>query len=859
MQVQESSVMSLLEGQKQFQVPLYQRTYRWDQKDLRLLWEDVLEHAEALANGEERSAHFLGSIVLAPGEVSAGGKKVNRWLVVDGQQRLTTLMLAFCALRDHIMQFDEREADRIHRRYLVNEFQTGKDHYRLLPTQADREAFRACIDGTPTAGGPDKIGNAYRFFKAALVGLNADAEQIDRIESVLCDRLSIVEITAEKGDNVYRIFESLNNTGVRLTQTDLLRNYVFMLLPKHGEDVYEQHWLPLQNLLGPDGLELLVWLDLVIRGADKIKQTEIYRYQQARLDEVVRAGGEESLRAEIADLYRRGRLLDQILRPAQLSGPLAEPLARLLAWGGQTSYALVLHLLDLLDRKVTTPDQVVTALRYVESFLVRRMICDKSTNNLNRIFNAAPKELENDRPVAEAVHRYLSGERRYWPSDEALRDAIRHRPFYWSGRPAQRFFVLRRLEESFDAKEPVDFTKAKLTIEHVMPQTATKPWLDQLAEEVSDEGSAEELHQLLLHTLGNLTLTSENAKLSNHPFERKQQILDNSALQMNRWIAETPRWGKEQIQARADDLAARAVQLWPAPLSNSRALVDDRREWALLRAALTILPAGSWTTYGDLAELIGTHPRAVGSYLATRTDAPNAYRALSANGTPAPNFHWLDGRTDDPIDVLKAEGVHFDSKGRADQSQRLYAADLAELLGMDLPQTGVPPLTKGSSEVERAQRFLALLRENQNRHTAEYVESLLKIWTDLGGTLSYGTGTDTSCFPLVWDEVNAPGHNLWPVVFYPLSGKVEVVFQHLSNRPPFDDLDLRRELLIRLNSIDGVQLSEVKLGLRPSFSMELLVGRGAHTMGGILEWFYRRAQDWLHKESGLLPFSIEKR
>ena len=203
-----------------------------------------------------------------------------------------------------------------------------------------------------------------------------------------------------------------------------------------------------------------------------------------------------------------------------------------------------------------------------------------------------------------------------------MRDAIQHRPFYWSGRPAQRFFILRRLEESYGAKEPVDFTKAKLTVEHVMPQTATKPWLDQLADEVRDESSAEELHQLLLHTLGNLTLSAENAKLSNHPFERKQQILDNSALQMNREIAETQRWGKEQILTRASDLAARAIQLWPAPLSNSRALVDDRREWALLRAALTVLPAGSWTTYGELAELIGTHPRAVGSYVAAGPMSP---------------------------------------------------------------------------------------------------------------------------------------------------------------------------------------------------------------------------------------------
>ncbi|WP_207394196.1 DUF262 domain-containing protein [Actinomadura formosensis] len=549
MQAHEVAFFKLIEGEKQFQIPLYQRTYSWGQREWTRLWADVLEHVEIIASGEERTPHFIGSVVLAPGTMSAGD--IQRWLVVDGQQRLTTLMLACCALRDRLRDIASRDADRIHKQYLVNEYRDGLDHFRLLPTQADREAFTACVENRTGAGGSDGIGAAYRFFKQALIDYDpegdpeGDPEALRRLETVVRGRLSVVEITAEQGDNVYRIFESLNNTGVKLSQTDLLRNYVFMLLPTIGERVYGKIWLPMQTELGADNLELLAWLDLVIRGDYRARRSEIYRAQQQRLGEVVHRGGEEALEGEIAELYRRGRLLMRVVEPTRETDPgLQAVLGRLQEWGGQITFPIALHMLDLLDHGKATAAEVTRALGYVESFLVRRMIAGIPTNNLNRILNSAPKELEEDRPIDKAVHRYLSGERRYWPSDEQLRTAIRTRPFYWSGRPNQRFFVLKRLEQSHQSSEPVDFAAARLTIEHVMPQTATQDWLDHLSTEVDGEDGPAELHAELLHTLGNLTLTADNAKLSNHPFQRKQEMFDASALRMNREIAEAPGWGR---------------------------------------------------------------------------------------------------------------------------------------------------------------------------------------------------------------------------------------------------------------------------------------------------------------------------
>ncbi|XRQ13882.1 GmrSD restriction endonuclease domain-containing protein [Actinomadura welshii] len=827
MQAREVAFFQLIEGEKQFQVPLYQRTYSWGHREWARLWADVLEQAEIIAAGEERTPHFIGSVVLAPGTMSAGD--VQRWLVVDGQQRLTTLMLASCALRDRFREIAPREADRVHKQYLVNEFREGLDQFRLLPTQADRKAFIACVDSDATAGGSDGIGAAYRFFRQALIDYDpdGDAAALKRLETVVRSRLSVVGITAEQGDNVYRIFESLNNTGVKLSQTDLLRNYVFMLLPTIGERVYDKIWLPMQEELGAGNLELLAWLDLVIRGDYRAKQSEVYRAQQRRLGEVVERGGETALEGEVAELYRRGRLLMRVIEPAREEDErLRAALQRLQEWGGQITFPVALHMLDLLDHERATAAQVARALGYVESFLVRRMIAGIPTNNLNRILNSAPKELETDRPVDEAVHRYLSGERRYWPSDEQLRAAVRTRPFYWSGRPNQRFFVLKRLEQSHEPSEPVDFAAAKLTIEHVMPQTATQEWLDLLAAEVTDEDGPAELHAELLHTLGNLTLTADNSALSNSPFHRKQEIFDASALRMNREIAEAPSWGRARILERGEALAERCASLWPAPLPGGSDLEDERRTWVLLRRLLAELPAGSWTTFGDLAAVIGATPAAVGTYLASRPGLEHAHRVLTSEGTVSASFRWPDDRAGTPRDVLEAEGVTF-TGGGADPARRLTAKDLAGLLGMDVPEDADDD--RGTPEDRFTARLAAL-----GGDVRDAVDRALRHWRDRGGELDFGT-VEPNCIPFL----RHPGAHdwIWPVVLYPRIAKIEVVFQHLAKRPPFDDAALREEFRRRLNRIEGSDIPGDGLTRRPGIPMTALPGGGLGPFLEALDWF----------------------
>jgi hypothetical protein len=216
---------------------------------------------------------------------------------------------------------------------------------------------------------------------------------------------------------------------------------------------------------------------------------------------------------------------------------------------------------------------------------------------------------------------------------------------------------------------------------------------------------------------------------------------------------------------------------------------------------------------------------------------------LQAEGTVSPNFRWLDpNRADDPRAVLRAEGVEFDNYGRADQAQRIGTEELALLAGVtteDLPER--LPRQRSHQDVDFADRFLEQLAALQGSAVATATRIVLDAWTSMGGTLSYGTGGETSCFLMARGKEHELG-NIWPAAIYP-SGKFEVVFQHLSVRPPFDDIAVREEFRRRLNQIPDVEIAAARIALRPGFHLRVLVDRAARdVLVEHLAWFYDQAQ-----------------
>lgn len=829
----ETTLRELLEGAKQYRVPLYQRTYSWTNAQLERLWEDIRKLADERVN-DPSLTHFIGSLVLAPSPTY--GPSVSVFLVVDGQQRLTTLSILLCAIRDHRAKHEDPDhRERINSEYLINKYKPSH-RLKLVPTQADRAAYEACLESTPQAGGSDNIGAAYRFFAAQLEGLDDpdDPMDIQRIEDAVISGMALVSVVAQAGDNVYRIFESLNNTGLKLTQADLLRNYLFMRLPTRGEAVYENLWLPLQRQLDSAELEQLFWLDLVHRNPE-VKQTDTYAGQQARLN---RLHTEQEIEDEVRRFCRLGALLTKILHPEKEEDPeVRRRLARLKAWDTTTVYPLLLHLLDRRDQGTATSEQIASAMLYIESFFIRRLLIGRATTGISRILLRSVPELKPDLPVDEAVRTYLSTGRKYYATDASVREAVRTMPFYLHGRATQRKLVLQWLEESYGNKEPVQ--PEPLTIEHVMPQSPTAEWRQMLSEDLQGEESFVEVHEALVHTLGNLTLTGYNAELSNSSFLVKRNQLGKSGIRLNQQIVAQKRWGRPEILARADALAEQIIATWPGP--TEEAGNQSEVPWHIMNKALAALPAGSWTAYSDVAALIGSHLVPVGVRLASHP-APNAHRVLQADGAISPNFRWLEpSRTDDPYDVLQAEGVEFDKHGRASKAQHIGVEELAHLAGLpqqDLSGQLVRPRSSNNDAFD--DRFVEQLTDLQTSQVMRGTLAVLEAWTEMGGKLLYGSGGEASCFLMARGKDHALGA-IWPAVVYP-SGKLEIPFQYLCVQTPFDVLALREEFMRRLNTLPGVKIAAAKLALRPSFPLDVLAAAESRkALVEHLNWFYREA------------------
>ena len=552
----------MLEGMKHFVVPMFQREYGWKKKNWETLWNDILETYEA----GPQTRQFLGSIVSK--QLPSTPEGVSRFLLIDGQQRLTTLTLLLAAMRDAAGPSDSDIADKLNRLYLLNEFASGPERHKILPTQRDREAYSAIITGNGDRQ-TSRLGEAYSYFRARLAEPDPNDEQLDlrRLEQTVVSGIELVSVTLEQPDNEYRIFESLNAKGMPLTQADLIRNYFFMRLPLvEHEPLYYQVWVPMQSELA-DKLEDFFRYEFmsgaqlipnVGNGVDWkgrfVREADVYQEWKNRLDKLAPDRLVEALRVLAHDALLYKRIVDPSTEP---DNRIAEGLSRLNRWGGQTMYPFLLNVYQRHEGGRLDGKEFAQVLNTVESFLVRRLFAGIPTNALNRLFTALWGQLPADQSVLDGARTVLSEPGRRWPRDGEFFKGLLQRPLYTDSRPDQRRLILETLEHSYQHKEPVDL--ANLTVEHVMPQTLTPEWIKALGPD------ARNVHRELAHVLGNLTLTGYNPDLSNRPFAEKRELLRNSNLEMNKEVAAETEWTRRQIEDRGRRLAEGALKVWPGP------------------------------------------------------------------------------------------------------------------------------------------------------------------------------------------------------------------------------------------------------------------------------------------------------
>lgn len=545
-------IIQYFDGTKQSLIPLFQRPYTWEKDKWTVLWEDIMAHYDTGGG----VTHFMGAVVSIPVKTVPVG--VNKHLVIDGQQRLTTLAIILSVLRDVV---DSKTAQRIDD-YLINRHYDGADRLKLLPTHGDREVYKRLILERALSTTPTRIKDAYEYFRHRLKE-NHDSEPIDplRLLETIEQSLQVVMINLGDADDPYLIFESLNAKGEPLTQADLVRNYVLMKfrhsLESGGEQdrIYETCWRPLQDSLGAGLTDFL--RHYCMKDGVTVEKRTVYTAVKKLLAQV---NDNAELEAELKNMARAGDNYAKFVNPSNESD--ADVRCRRTAFvelDVTTCYPLLLRLFDSRERSAITESDLKSCLALIESFVVRRAICAVPTNSLGKMFTQWSKDYRETDVVNWLGMKMAAGSgNARWPNDTAFKAAFQTADQY--KKKATRH-VLVSLERNIGHKEPADLTGA--TIEHVMPQELSSEWRRMLGARYAD------VHEMLLHTFGNLTLSGYNAELGNLPFDQKRQRLSNSHVELNRWICNQPLWNENSIGERAASLAERAAKLWTGPESFS--------------------------------------------------------------------------------------------------------------------------------------------------------------------------------------------------------------------------------------------------------------------------------------------------
>jgi uncharacterized protein with ParB-like and HNH nuclease domain/predicted transport protein len=558
MKATENQFLPFLEGKKQFIIPIYQRTYSWTREQCEQLWNDIMR----VATDKEASGHFIGSIVFIQGGLFVVAN-IPQLLVIDGQQRLTTLSLLLIALARAAeksttpLNFSHEE---IYDSYLINKHGKDEQRYKLLLTQSDKDCLIRLIDD-PDHERPTRAINrlieSYLYFEEKIRQSNIDPNTL----YLGISKLIIVEISLDRDhDNPQLIFESLNSTGMDLSQADLIRNYVLMGLDNDEQArLYKTYWYPMeQRFPYVDGTSQF---DRFMRDYLTVKQGTIPNIDKvyASFKAYQRSKMTTPIQELVADIYRYSRYFVNMAFLQEEDQEIKSILSDINTLKVDVAYPLLLEVYDDYENHRLSREDFISILKLIESYIFRRLICGIPTHGLNKIFATFAKEIDKDHYLESVQAAFLqksSGAR--FPRDEEFRVAFIVKDIYHF---RSRHYLLTKLE-NYKRKERVNIDE--YTIEHIMPQNEqlSIDWQQELGPDW------QEVQEKYLHTIGNLTLTGYNSELSDRSFQEKRDHeggFAHSPLQLNRDLADVEHWNAEEIEKRALILADIAVKVWPIP------------------------------------------------------------------------------------------------------------------------------------------------------------------------------------------------------------------------------------------------------------------------------------------------------
>lgn len=565
-QAGETTLNKLLNTSRQFIVPIFQRNYSWQKSQYEQLWFDILRASKF----KEKQNHFIGSIVYIDMGTPAG--RPQQLLLIDGQQRLTTISILLCAIKDYVQKFNLEtkliNLAKIKNQFLYNSDEIDEDRYKLLLNVQDKETYIKLIDNTIfTVNKPaTNIIKCYEFFYERIEDFIKQYGQIDEIYAGIF-KLSLVSISLDKdSDNPQMIFESMNSTGKDLSQTDLLRNYLLMdLTPEKQTRLYKTYWKPMEELFGEDIYKNDVnKFDYFIRDFLTLKSdtghickiNNVYEnFKRYYLDNNCEKF------AVLKDLFTYAKYYACIDLLQENDDELKLYWQEFKKLDSHVVYPFLLKLYDDYSRQILIKEDFKKILQVVISYLWRRAICEIPTNSLSKTFATLYQAVDKDDYVNSIIKAFVfkSSYKRF-SSDYEVREKLQTKDIYHF---RLRKYLLEALENYYH-KEPIDLNTANYTIEHIMPQNIEHnlSWQQMLGE------NWQEVHSLYLHTLGNLTITGYNAEMSNKSFWEKvngESGFKHSHLKLNESIVQCDVWNKKAIQRRTNILTDIILKIWKYP------------------------------------------------------------------------------------------------------------------------------------------------------------------------------------------------------------------------------------------------------------------------------------------------------
>jgi uncharacterized protein with ParB-like and HNH nuclease domain/predicted transport protein len=570
MRADATKFLNFLHKANQFVIPIYQRNYSWDEKQCQQLWEDILR----VGSNESIPLHFVGSIVYVHSSQSTVAVSAPL-LVIDGQQRLTTLTILLEALARALGEnepLDGFSEKKIRNKYLSNPDENDERLYKLLLSDTDKDSLMALIRGSELPKNHSlRIKENFEFFTEKLSDKNTSIEQVCRGIA----KLMIVDIALERDqENPQLIFESMNSTGKALSEADLIRNYILMgLEPSLQSSIYIDLWRPMEVEFGQeaygDQFDDFMRHFLTLKTGDIPRLSEVY---EAFKEYSVKFFSEDgNVRDLVSDIRKYARYFVAMALDGE-SHPKLKPLFDDLfkSLNYSVAYPFLMEVYSDFEAGILEEKDFIEVIKLVESYVFRRSICQIPTNSMNKTFAEFTRHIDKSDYLSSLKgHFYQLKSYRRFPSDAEFKSVLLYRDVY---NFMHRSYLLRKLE-NFGKKEFVSVEN--YTIEHVLPQNPNLgiEWQIELGEDWKA------IQERYLHTIGNLTLTGYNSEYSDRPFSEKKRMKGGfleSPLKLNKAIASQEKWNEAAILERANQISDETLKIWQSPILSQ----DEIAKWA---------------------------------------------------------------------------------------------------------------------------------------------------------------------------------------------------------------------------------------------------------------------------------------